>query len=344
MNKSDEERRKTMWYNETGKDCDVVLASRVALNRNLEDFPFTDRMTGEQAKKLVETVKAVYPEADGWTFTDLETADAETKKRLAEQNIISRELAEKKGAAALFEKNGVTVTVGGENHVRIEAVRAGNDLEGAMNAAFEAEALLDEKTSIAFTEQFGYVTRNPGELGTGMTASATLHLPVSADTGWLGRISFRLAKDGISLRSVDRGGAATDVYLAASRVAMGVDEDGILKRVSDTVEALVSKERELRGKLTEEYKEDLAEYTRRSYGSLVYAERLGMRELMGMYSRMRLAASLELVGIPVGLVDQAMFGSLPHTVSCGAGEDEDIGKKRAAYVRELMKKAPIYAS
>ena len=335
-----------MWYQNTGKDSDVVLTSRVALTRNLEDFPFSDKMTEEQAKQLVEAVKEVYTAEAGWKFTDLEAAEPEEKRALAEQHVISHALAEKKGAAALFTNadSTVTVAVGGEDHVKIEAVVAGSDLKAAMDAVFAAEELLDQKYAIAFTEQFGYVTRNPAELGTAMKASATVHLPVSTDTGWVARVAFRLAKEGISLRSMDGNGLSTGVYLVSSRVTMGVNEDEIVKAVSDTVETLAAKERELRGRLTDEYRANLAENTRRSYGMLMYAEDLGAGELVGMYSKLRLAAELGLVDIPLALIDEAMFSSLPHTLAAAEHKDgnADLGKERAAYVKNTLKSAPIY--
>ena len=335
-----------MWYRNTGKDSDVVLASRVALTRNLEDFPFSDKMTGQQAKQLVAALKEVYTAENGWTFTDLETAEPEEKRALAEQHVISRTLAEKKGAAGLFTNadSTVTVAVGGEDHVKIGAVAAGNDLKAAMDTAFAAEAELDEKYAIAFTEQFGYVTRNPAELGTGMKASVTLHLPVSTDTGWIARVAFRLAKDGISLRSMDGHALSTGVYLVSSRVTMGVDEEGIVKTVTDTAETLAAKERELRGRLTDEYRANLTENARRSYGTLMYAENLGTGELVGMYSKMRLASALGLVEIPLARIDEAMFGSLPHTLAASEHKDAqaDLGMERAAYVKTVLKNAPLY--
>ena len=91
-----------MWYKTEGRDGDVVLNARAALSRNLEDYPFTDKMTAEQAKDLIEKMKTVYRAEDGWTVTELDEAGEEQKLALTEQRIISRETAEKKNPAAVL--------------------------------------------------------------------------------------------------------------------------------------------------------------------------------------------------------------------------------------------------
>ena len=82
-----------MWYKTEGRDGDVVLNARAALSRNLEGYPFTDKMTDDQARALIEKMKTVWRTEDGWTVTDLSEAGEEQKLALTEQRIISRQTA-----------------------------------------------------------------------------------------------------------------------------------------------------------------------------------------------------------------------------------------------------------
>ena len=100
-----------MWYKTEGRDGDVVLNARAALSRNLEDYPFTDKMTADQAKDLIEKMKTVYRAEDGWSMTDLAQAGAEQKLALTEQRIVSRETAEKNSPAAVFQNEDFSVAV-----------------------------------------------------------------------------------------------------------------------------------------------------------------------------------------------------------------------------------------
>lgn len=336
-----------MWYMTEGKDSDVVLNSRVALHRNLENYPFSDKMTDEQAAALIETLKSVYTAEDGWTATDLASLSAEQRKATAEQHVITRALAEKKGSAAIFQNadQSVTVAAGGEDHVVITAVTPGNDLDGAMKAAFAAEEKLDAACAIAFTEQFGYITHDPAEMGTGMKASVTVHLPVSTETGWIARVAFRLTKEGIGLRSMDGNSLSTGVYLVANRETMGASEEEIAKTVEAAVERLVEKERELRNGIGEGRRAKLAESVRRSYGMIMYSGNLAASELVSLYSDMRLAAAMKLAEIPTTLVDEAMFTCLPHTLAAAENRTakEEMGAERAARAREILAGAPLHA-
>ena len=333
-----------MWTRIEGKDSDVALNSRVALARNLEDYPFSDKMTPEQAKSLIDTLKTVYREEDGWSMTDLAAASPEDKRALAEQRVIPQRLAASAAPAAIFQKDDVTVTAGGEDHVRIEAVLPGNDLAAAMEKAFAAEALLDEHSSIAFTERFGYVTRNPEKMGTAMNAAVTLHLPVATDAGWIARVAFRLAKEGIAIRSMDGNDLRTALYLVTNRETSGQTEEEIAGAVQKAADGLLAKERELREKLGDERRESIAENVRRTYGMLLYADRVGASELVSLYSRMRLAAAMKLVDMPVTLADEAMFACLPHTLAAAEKKDAeaDLGRERAARLKEILRQAPLY--
>lgn len=337
-----------MWYKTEGRDGDVVLNARAALSRNLEDYPFTDKMSMEQARDLVEKMKGVYRAEDGWSVTDLCEAGEEQKKAMAEQRIISRETAASKRPAAVFQNEdfSVSVTVGGADHVRIEAAVPGNDLPAALEKAFEAEQLLDGAFSIAYAEQFGYVTRNPELLGTGLRASVTLHLPLLEKSGWLARAAFRLNKNGISIRSVDLGGADTGLFTVSNRETMGFSEEELAKAVTEAAEYLTAREREARKNLTEEERADIAEEVCREYGILMYAGRLGAGEFCSMYSRMRMAAAMNLADIPVPLADEALFTCLPHTLAAVEAKDSgaDLGKERAARVREILGAAGLHGS
>ena len=329
-----------MWYKTEGRDGDVVLNARAALSRNLGDFPFTDRMTAEQAKDLIEKMKTVYRAEDGWTVTELNEAGEEQKLALTEQRIISRETAERKNPAAVFQNEdfSVAVTVGGIDHVRIEAVVPGNDLPAALEKAFAAEELLDKAFDVAFADQIGYVTRNPELLGTGLRVSATLHLPLCAESGWLNRAAFRMAREGISIRSLDGGRVNTGLYVIANRETMGMTEEELAKTVSEAAERLTAKEREYRQTLSENERSELSEETRRRFGMLMYAGRVGAGELCSMYSRMRMAAAMNLADIAVPLMDEAMFTCLPHTMAALGGEEAsaDPDKARADAVRNIL--------
>ena len=64
-----------------------------------------------------------------------------------------------------------------EDHLRIQVMRAGFQLKKAWNAINAIDSELEEKLNYAFSPTLGYLTACPTNLGTGMRASAMMHLP-----------------------------------------------------------------------------------------------------------------------------------------------------------------------
>ena len=64
-----------------------------------------------------------------------------------------------------------------EDHLRIQMLRAGFQLKKAWTAINELDSALEERLDFAFSPDLGYLTACPTNLGTGMRASAMMHLP-----------------------------------------------------------------------------------------------------------------------------------------------------------------------
>ena len=47
-----------MWYDNAGKDTDVILASKVVISRNIKGFPFPVKMNAQDRENVIELVKS----------------------------------------------------------------------------------------------------------------------------------------------------------------------------------------------------------------------------------------------------------------------------------------------
>ena len=198
-----------MWYKNSGNDNDVVLSSRVRLARNLSEYPFAEKLTKEQAEEIINKVKTIYSENDGWTATDMESLDEAHRGALVDKHLISDEFSRKKGPAYFIENDerGVYIMVLEEDHLRIQSVVAGLDLTKAADAVYAADDMLDKGADVAFSEKLGYITHCPTNLGTGMRASVMLHLPAYTMSGYMRSLSYELARMGFTIRGMDGEGS-----------------------------------------------------------------------------------------------------------------------------------------
>ena len=106
-------------------------------------------------------------------LTDLE------KQILVERHLISRELSgAKAGSGVVISRDqALSVMINEEDHLRIQVLRSGFQLKKAWNTINDLDTAIEDRIDYAFSPSLGYLTACPTNLGTGMRASAMMHLP-----------------------------------------------------------------------------------------------------------------------------------------------------------------------
>src|SRR5438552_17800409 len=170
------------WLRGTGPESDIVISSRIRLARNLAAFPFTNRATAHQKAEIEGLLRErigkliLDPRLDYLSLIGLTPLD---RQFLVERQLISRELAAAEGprGVALAPQENVSLMVNEEDHLRLQVMRSGFALDEAWQDIDRVDDLLEQRVSYAFSEDFGYLTACPTNVGTGMRASVMLHLP-----------------------------------------------------------------------------------------------------------------------------------------------------------------------
>jgi len=331
---------KQNWYEIPGAQNDVVVSSRVRLARNLNGYPFAARLTEEKERDLCARIAAVYPQTDGWQHVDMVILSAGEKASLAEKHVISPEFAEKKTPGILLSKNSIHSMVSEEDHLRIQSIYPGLALEAAYTDAAFADALLDAREDVAYSEKFGYLTHCPTNLGTGMRASVMLFLPAYTMAGGIGALSAQLSKIGLTIRGLFGEGSTAQgcLYQISNQVTLGITEEETIRKLESVVAQITAKERELRERQDRTSLEDKAW---RSLGTLLYARRMSTKEMLGHYTMIRLGAAMKLLDtVNCTMTDILRIETMPNTLAQSMeaerrGEVErDI--KRAQRCREIL--------
>ena len=138
---------------------------------------------------------------------------------LAERGLVTPDfIARREGRALLCtEDESLSVSVNGGDHLLLAAMRPGLDLDGAYSAVDTLESVLSRALDFAFDEEFGYLTEDPADLGTGMHAELTLHLPALARAGSLPRVAAGLSKLGLRLREGLGAEPQAELYRSPTR-------------------------------------------------------------------------------------------------------------------------------
>lgn len=325
---------------------DVILSSRVRLARNFEDIPFPTMMNEIWAQESVRrTIDAVsqLPDARGYTLLRLNEMEKPAMQSLVEYHLISRDLLAHADVAAvlLSREKTVSIMVNEEDHLRIQAIMPGAQVQKAAVLARSVDDAMESRVRFAFDEQLGYLTACPTNTGSGLRASQMLHLPALSALRKMGAVSQAVDKLGLTIRGLYGEGSEAfgNLYQVSNQVTLGRTEEELVATIRSVGRQLADMEREARDKLRETERSALEDRLLRSYGTLLYARRLSGKEFMQRWSDVRLASSLDMISVPAGVIDQLLYSAQDGGILTQAGktlEQEEIDERRAQMVRTAL--------
>ena len=330
-----------MWYTKTGKDGDVVLSSRVRLARNIKGIPFGSRMSDSQQTEVIERCSKAL---NSLKFIDLDKMSDIEKKSLIEQHLISADMLknDRRKALLLNEDSSLSVMLGEEDHIRIQSMAAGFDLDKCLENANKIDDELESKVEYGFSEKFGYLTCCPTNVGTGMRASVMMQLTALVMSRKIESIISVLSKLGIAVRGIYGEGskALGNIFQISNQVTLGVSEEETIQKLKQIVSELAEKEREAADMLYKENKFRFEDKIMRSLGILKNAVILTSEETMSLLSDVRLGINTGIIkNISLEDVNKTMYQVLPATIvknyNLMAAEERDL--KRAELVKEYLK-------
>ncbi len=160
----------------------IVMTSRIRLARNIKDSPFpgwakkADRV--KTMKTIVPAIESL-PSMEGCFSESLDNLTSIDKQILVERHLISREHAAKGAGSGLVfnESESVCFMINEEDHIRMQCLLPGLQLNEVWAQINQVDSRLETALDFAFTDEWGYLTACPTNLGTGIRVSAMLHLP-----------------------------------------------------------------------------------------------------------------------------------------------------------------------
>lgn len=291
------------WLRGSGPMSDIVISSRVRLARNVSGFPFLSRCTRAQRQSLEQKIRDTILAArlsPKTLYVDLESAPEIDRQLLVERHLISRPHKEAQGArgVAVSENETLAIMVNEEDHLRIQVLRSGLQLEEAWEQINGVDDQLEATLDFAFHPRFGYLTACPTNVGTGIRVSVMLHLPALKLTSEIEKV-FRAAKE---LRLAVRGlygegtEATGDFYQISNQTTLGKTEEDIVGDFKNLViPKIIDYEQHARKTLLSERPQALDDKVWRALGLLRSARLMETEETLVALSHLRLGVNLKRV-------------------------------------------------
>ena len=339
------------WYEEEKSNNGIIISSRVRLARNLKKYNFYNKLSAEDAEKMIEEVKnsilgsrTVFGEQ--FKYIPINKLDENEKFSMVERHIISPELMRNNKPCGVLVKDDETISImlNEEDHIRIQAIAAGDNIDEAYDTADKIDNLIEESVEYAFSEKFGYLTSCPTNVGTGLRASYMMHLPQLERTGQIRSLTQAISKFGITVRGIYGEGseAMGSIYQVSNQVTLGQSEREIIENLKKVVSTIVQREQELEKNAYSRAKDDVEDKVWRSYGILKTARKISAKEAMQMLSNLMEAKNMGVEPMPDVNIRpvELMINIQPAIIQTTNGKDmtpTERDKARADYIRKIIK-------
>jgi protein arginine kinase len=331
------------WLAPGGPQSDIVLSTRVRLARNVAGRPFATRLRPEERQDLEAFLKKAVVKALGArNITWFELADVSDIDRrcLVERHIISRELAAAEGqrGVAVDAAQRLAVMANEEDHLRLQVIFPGLQLQEAWLEADSADNHLEEQITYAFSSKLGYLTACPTNLGTGLRASVMLQLL----TKQIEKVFRAVARMRLAVRGLYGEGtqATGDIYQISNQASLGRSETDILKTLGAVIPQIVAYEQQARQVLAGESPAILDDRIYRAWGILTHARTISSEETLTLLSAVRLGVHLErLKGIDIGVINELFLLTRPGHIQKIRGKELAESERdvaRADYIRKRL--------
>src|SRR5450432_4632100 len=287
------------WLRGEGPHHQIVVSSRVRLARNLRQRAFPGWAKKAERMQILELIKPrveELPEMQDSFSELLQDLSALEKQVLVERHLISREHAAKSvgSAVVMNRRQTLSIMVNEEDHLRMQSIRSGLQLKQAFKLVDKIDSALESKLEFAYDQRLGYLTACPTNVGTGMRASAMLHLPGLVLSELINQVIQAVSKIGLAVRGLYGEGteAMGNLFQISNQTTLGEKEDEIISRLSKVIETIIEKEHDARQMLIQKKADTLWDQIGRAYGVLTYAHAMTSKEALNLLSIMKLGIDL----------------------------------------------------
>lgn len=331
------------WYEKHGPDQDIVISTRVRLARNLTNYSYPHLLNTKETEKIINNIVEGVQKIDPKSFLLIksqEISDVEIRT-LAERHIISPQLLKTKqnNAVLINEDEDLSVVILDEDHLRIQAMKAGFQPQKAFDKAKKLAIALESVLDIAYDKEFGYLTACPTNVGTGLRVSVLLHVPGLNNLGQLKFIIDSLRRSGCTVRGYYGEGSSDQGQMiqVSNQITLGQTDLDLVKKFESIIKILVKQEREARQKWYETDTLRLEDKIYRSKAILENAYLIGHEEAFNRLSVLRLGTALGFKNFP----DYPEIQMLMYMVGVGSlqkREGKSLNEKERDKARaELIK-------
>ena len=339
------------WVRADGPNNKIVMTSRVRLARNLRGIPFpgwAKKPDRQRALELMRPVVEALPEMALCFSDSMDNLAALDKQLLVERHLISREHAARNVGSGVVvnDKESICVMINEEDHLRMQSIKSGLQLKNAFKLIDKVDTEIEAQLDFAFSPRLGYLTACPTNVGTGMRASAMVHLPAMVLSDQINQVVQAVNKLGLAVRGLYGEGteALGNFFQVSNQTTLGEREGDVIDRLNKVIVQIIEHEENARSTLLEKKPRLVYDQVGRAYGVLSHAHAISSKEALNLLSLLRLGVDLDLLPADNrATVDELFMVAQPAHVQRTAERKltaEERDSYRADLIRDRLKAVP----
>jgi protein arginine kinase len=340
--------QKPAWLTADGPMADSILSTRIRLARNLKGMKFVPQAEDKELQSVLSRARMALDgmlDGQGGNLSMMEELSLMERQFFFERHLISHDMTVGSPYRAVYVGPGEadSIMINEEDHLRLQTLLSGFQLQEAYERLNQLDDRLSERVEYAFSEDLGYLTSCPTNVGTGLRASVLIHLPSLVLTKKIRKVLAGVTHVGLSVRGF--WGEGSDVvgnfFQISNQVTLGEREFQTLRNLDRVIRQVLEYEEKARDILIREARSEIEDKIGRSFGTLCQARILSSQEMIGLLSAVRFGATLALPGVPeLAVINRLLIVGQPAHVQLVAGRElNSAGRNRfrATMVREHMK-------
>jgi len=295
------------WIKQKGNEDDIILSSRIRLARNIKMLPFPGESSKEQLNKVVRIIKNILLDKEfdiegekyKFNYIEIKNISPVEKMMYVEKNISSPNFVKNGYGKILFFdiEEKISIMVNEEDHLRIQVLLPGLQIKKGWDIANQIDDIIEKETEYAFSENWGYLSACPTNIGTGLRSSVMVHIPGLKLSNNINKLFDVVGKLGLTVRGIYGEGSesAGNIYQISNQVTLGNAEVDIIDNLESVTRQVITQEKNARNRLLKEQEAFIKDKIMRSFGKLKFAYSISTSEAMELLSYVKLGVELGLL-------------------------------------------------
>ncbi|MEL3905779.1 MAG: ATP--guanido phosphotransferase [Treponema sp.] len=349
------------WYTYSGKDNDTVISSRIRIVRNLRSYKFPPVLEKEAALRVYDKIAAAFhalPLGESFHSMKLETVDAIAKKIFEERNILPSDAGRNPASGVIIRDDGiVSATVNIKDHLRLSVFYAGFELEKCFRLGKNTIDTLGEMLDFCAVQDFGYLSSDIMNIGSGVKSSVLCSLPGHVLTERTQEKIDSLLKQNFEVHAYYAQNTKQllgYLYLISTKSAAGYTDEVQVTALNTIIRKLVDEERELRESLFKKQLWQTQDLIIKAFSLAKNAYLLDVKETIDLLFKIKLGINLGFIeGIGheacLSLLYQIQTAHIAFLILNGTLQLKEmppldelhIERIRALLVQEILKPAEL---